>query len=102
MIINEVTIIISLIAFLAVVGLIEGFYLLYRSMNVERTQAVSKRLRNLSASGLSNEEALSLLRRRTFSEVPALTGFWPCFPVPIPWTGCWFSPVWNLPCHGIC
>jgi len=80
MIINEITIIISLIAFLAVVGLIEGFYMLYRSMNVERTQAVSKRLRNLSASGLSNEEAMSLLRRRTFSEVPALNRILAMFP----------------------
>lgn len=80
MIINEVTILISLIAFLAVVGMIEGFYLLYRSMNVERTQAVSKRLRSFSASGLSNEEALSLLRRRTFSEVPLLNRVLASFP----------------------
>ncbi|MED5388287.1 MAG: type II secretion system F family protein [Pseudomonadota bacterium] len=80
MIINEITIVISLIAFLAVVGLIEGFYLLYRSMNVERTQAVSKRLRSLSASGLSNEEALSLLRRRTLSDIPLFNRILAAFP----------------------
>lgn len=66
------TIVISVIAFLAVVGLIEGLYMLYRAMNVERTSAVGKRLQSLSASGLSNEEALSLLRQRNFSEVPLI------------------------------
>ncbi|MQX52984.1 type II secretion system F family protein [Alcanivorax sediminis] len=77
---NESTIVISIIAFLAVVGGIEGFYLLYRSMNVERTKAVSRRLRSLSASGMSNEEAMNLLRRRMFSEVPVINRLLSAFP----------------------
>ncbi|MDX1823114.1 MAG: type II secretion system F family protein [Thiohalomonadales bacterium] len=70
MAITSSTLLISLVAFLAVVGMIEGFYMLYRAMNVERTVVVNKRLRTLSASGLSSEEALSLLRQRNFSEIP--------------------------------
>lgn len=77
---NENTIVISIIAFLAVVGGIEGFYLLYRSMNVERTKAVSRRLRSLSASGMSNEEALNLLRQRMFSEIPVINRLLSSFP----------------------
>lgn len=78
--INENTIVISIITFLAVVGAIEGMYLLYRSMNVGRTHAVGKRLRNFSASGMTNEEAMSLLRKRMLSEVPIINRLLSAFP----------------------
>ncbi|KGD64508.1 type II secretion system protein [Alcanivorax nanhaiticus] len=74
------TIVISVISFLAVVGLIEGLYMMYRAMNVERTSAVGKRLQSLSAAGLSNEEALSLLRQREFSGIPIINRMLMAFP----------------------
>lgn len=78
--INQSTIVISVITFLTVVGVIEGLYLLYRSMNVGRTHAVGKRLRNFSASGMSNEEAMSLLRKRMLSDVPVVNRMLSAFP----------------------
>ncbi|MCM0612009.1 type II secretion system F family protein [Marinobacter sediminum] len=64
--------IISFLAFVAVLALIEGGYLLWRSLNVERSVKVSKRLRAMSAMGMKHREAISILRERHFSEVPFL------------------------------
>lgn len=64
--------IISFVAFLAVLALIEGGYLLWRSLNVERSVKVSKRLRAMSATGMKHHEAVSILRERHFSDIPFL------------------------------
>ncbi|MGD8999959.1 MAG: type II secretion system F family protein [Granulosicoccaceae bacterium] len=65
-------IIVSVLAFLAVVLLLEGFYLLWRALHVEGSQKISRRLRALSAGGSHGKEVFDLLRHRELSSVPLL------------------------------
>jgi tight adherence protein B len=67
-----VVIIVSVLAFLAVVLLLEGFYLLWRALHVEGSQKISRRLRALSAGGSHGKEVFDLLRHRELSSVPLL------------------------------
>lgn len=63
---------ISFVAFVAALALVQGLYMLWQSLNVERTVRVNRRLRSLSAGGVNREQALDLLRQRAFSDMPAL------------------------------
>lgn len=63
---------ISFVAFVAALALVQGGYMLWQSLNVERTVRVNRRLRSLSAGGVSRDQALDLLRQRAFSDLPAL------------------------------
>lgn len=67
-----VTIIISVIAFLAVVALVEGIYMLWRESWLEGRSKIRRRIRNLSAGGGHGNQALELLRSRQFSGDPVL------------------------------
>ncbi|MFO7579130.1 MAG: type II secretion system F family protein [Nitrosomonas halophila] len=64
--------IISFLAFLAAVALVEGLYLVWRSLNVEQTVKINRRIRALSAGGAHGEEVLQLLRHKELSSVPWL------------------------------
>lgn len=64
--------VISFIAFVASMALVQGLYNLWQSLNVERTVRLNRRLRNLSAAGMRHEEALNLLRTRQLSTMPAV------------------------------
>lgn len=63
---------ISFVAFVAALALVQGLYLLWQSLNIERTVRVSRRLRSLSAGGVSRTQTLDLLKQRTFSDLPWL------------------------------
>lgn len=62
--------IISFVAFVTALVLVQGLYMLWQSLSVERTVRVNRRLRNLSAGGVNREQALDLLRHRAFSDMP--------------------------------
>lgn len=64
--------VISFIAFVASLALVQGLYNLYQSLNVERTVRINRRLRNLSAAGMRHEDALTLLRTRQLSTMPSV------------------------------
>lgn len=64
--------VISFIAFVASMALVQGLYNLWQSLNVERTVRLNRRLRNLSAAGMRHEDALNLLRTRQLSSMPAV------------------------------
>lgn len=63
---------ISFVAFVAALSLVQGLYMLWQSLNVERTVRVNRRLRSLSAGGVNREQALDLLRQRALSDMPWL------------------------------
>lgn len=63
---------ISFVAFVTALALVQGLYMLWQSLNVERTVRVNRRLRSLSAGGVNREQALSLLRQRALSDMPWL------------------------------
>lgn len=63
---------ISFVAFVAALALVQGLYMLWQSLNVERAVRVNRRLRSLSAGGVNRDQALDLLRQRAFSDMPAL------------------------------
>lgn len=63
---------ISFAAFIAALAAFEGLYLLWRSLNVEKTVRVNRRLRAMSAAGVPREEAVNVLRDRQMSDVPWL------------------------------
>lgn len=63
---------ISFAAFIAALALVEGLYLLWRGVNIEKTVRVNRRLRAMSAAGVSHSQAVSVLRERVFSDTPWL------------------------------
>ena len=63
---------ISFVAFVTALALVQGLFMLWQSLNVERTVRVNRRLRSLSAGGVNREQALDLLRQRSFSDMPWL------------------------------
>lgn len=70
---NSLVIIASILAFLAVVILVEGLYLLARSMHEEGAARVQRRLRYLSAGGGHGQDvAQHLLKRDVLSDAPVL------------------------------
>lgn len=69
---NLLVYVISFLAFICVLALVEGLYLMWGSLNVERKVKVKRRLRHLSAAGVNQQAAISLLREPKLSENPAL------------------------------
>ncbi|MEW6728594.1 MAG: type II secretion system F family protein [Pseudomonadota bacterium] len=70
---NTLVIIASILAFIAVVVLVEGIYLLARSVQEEGVARVQQRLRNLSAGGGHGEDVVKhLIKQRLLSETPAI------------------------------
>lgn len=67
-----ITILVSVLAFLAVVLLLEGGYMFWRGLHEEGAQKINQRVRALSAGGAHGKEILDLLRHRELSSVPAL------------------------------
>ena len=63
--------VISIIAFIAVIAAIEGLYLFWRSIDIPAVIKVNQRLRELSANGMKQQEAISILRERQYSQIPA-------------------------------
>ncbi|HKJ77854.1 MAG TPA: type II secretion system F family protein [Gammaproteobacteria bacterium] len=74
------SIIVSVIAFLAVVALVEGIYLLWRESWLEGRSKIRRRIRNLSAGGGHGQKALELLRARQLSGDPGLNRFLAAIP----------------------
>ena len=74
------TIIVSVIAFLAVVALVEGIYMLWRESWLEGRSKIRRRVRNLSAGGGHGKQTLELLRARQFSGDPLLNRFLAAIP----------------------
>jgi len=64
-------VIISVLVFVAVVLLLEGFYMMWKSYKGPEARKIEKRLRALSAS-LDNTGQAHLLKQRMLSEVPVL------------------------------
>ncbi|MDT8403033.1 type II secretion system F family protein [Sulfuriflexus sp.] len=69
---NIINIVVSILAFIAVVLMIEGFYLLWRAIHEEGDAKIQKRLRTLSAGGDHGKEILDLIKNRALSSVPIL------------------------------
>ena len=63
---------ISFIAFVAVLLLIEGAYMFYRSLQGDTSLKVNRRLRALSAVGVTTKDAISLLNTKQLSSIPWL------------------------------
>lgn len=61
---------ISFAAFLGALAAVQGLYLLWQGLNVEKTVRVNRRLKAMSAAGLAKGKAISVLREREFSGVP--------------------------------
>jgi tight adherence protein B len=64
---------ISALAFVAIIALIEGGYLLWRSLNIPAALRVSRRLHQLSAAGTSARDTLSILRGDNLSDIPIVS-----------------------------
>lgn len=64
---------ISALGFLAIITLIEGGYLLWRSLNIPVALRVSRRLHQLSAAGGGSRESLSILRGDNLSDIPLVS-----------------------------
>lgn len=64
---------VSALAFVTIIALIEGGYLLWRSLNIPAALRVSRRLHQLSAAGTSSRETLSILRGDNLSDVPIIS-----------------------------
>lgn len=65
---NLLIYVISFLSFIFVLALVEGLHLMWGSLNVERKVKVRRRLRHLSAAGVSDQVAISLLREPKLSE----------------------------------
>lgn len=61
---------ISFAAFLGALAAVQGLYLLWQGLNVEKTVRVNRRLKAMSAAGLAQGKPISVLRERQFSDVP--------------------------------
>lgn len=61
---------ISFAAFLAALAAVQGLYLLWQGLNIEKTVRVNRRLKAMSAVGLAQGKAVSVLRDRQFSDLP--------------------------------
>jgi tight adherence protein B len=72
--VNESTVIyiVSFLVFVSVIALVEGIYLLYREYREGGTAKIHRRLRALSAAGVSSKEMVELLRHRQLSTNPVL------------------------------
>ncbi len=64
---------ISALGFIAIIALIEGGYLLWRSLNIPAALRVSRRLHQLSAAGTTSRESLSILRGDKLSDIPLVS-----------------------------
>ncbi len=69
---NWISYLVYILTFIAVVALVEGLYLWWSSLNVDRKIKVSRRLRLLSAAGVRQDQALNLLKTEALSENPTL------------------------------
>ncbi|TQV63305.1 MAG: type II secretion system F family protein [Halothiobacillaceae bacterium] len=70
---SSLVILVSILAFLAVVILVEGLYLLTRSVHEEGAARVQRRLRHLSAGGAHGKDvARHILKGHELSDAPAL------------------------------
>jgi len=63
---------ISFAAFLGALAAVQGLYLLWQGLNVEKSVRVNRRLKAMSAAGLAQGKAINMLRERQFSDVPAI------------------------------
>lgn len=63
---------ISFAAFLGALAAVQGLYLLWQGLNVEKTVRVNRRLKALSAAGMAQGKAINVLRERQFSDIPAI------------------------------
>lgn len=62
---------ISFAAFLGALAAVQGFYMLYQGLNVEKTTRVNRRLKALEQANLAKGgKSISVLRERQFSDVP--------------------------------
>jgi tight adherence protein B len=71
---GNVSLIISVLIFIAVLLLLEGAYLLWKSHKGPQAKKIESRLRALSASR-DNSQQTQLLKKRMLSEVPAIERF---------------------------
>ncbi len=67
-------------SFVAMVALIEGLYLLWRGLNIPGRNKTNRRLHELYASGVTREEAISLLRSDKLSDHPVLNVIYKSLP----------------------
>lgn len=63
---------ISFVSFVTALALVQGLYMLWQSLNIERTVRVNRRLRSMSAGGVDRSQVLDLLRQRALSDMPWL------------------------------
>jgi tight adherence protein B len=62
--------IISFLAFLAGLGIVQALYLFWRSLNVEEAVKINRRIKAMSAGGAHGKEVLQTIRKKQLSTVP--------------------------------
>lgn len=63
---------ISALAFLAILALVEGLWMLWRALSIPTNVRISRRLHRLYESGIPTAESISILRGHNLSNIPAL------------------------------
>lgn len=74
------TYILAFLIFLALVGLAEAGYLLWRSLHVAEAVKINRRIKAMSAGGAHGEEVLQLLRKDQLSSIPWVDRLLSAFP----------------------
>jgi tight adherence protein B len=62
--------IVSFLAFLAGLGLVQALYLFWRSLNVAEAVKINRRIKALSAGGAHGKEVLQTIRKQQLSSIP--------------------------------
>lgn len=77
---SQVILLVSILAFLTVIALIEGLYMAWRAAVEGTDPKISRRLRRLSAGGGHGKEALELLQQKQLSSHPVLNYIYSSIP----------------------
>lgn len=72
---NWIIYIVLFLTFVAAMALFESIYMTWTGLNIERKVKVRKRLRMLSAGGVSHDQAISLLHEAKLSDNPFINQF---------------------------
>lgn len=64
--------IVSFLAFLAGLGIVQALYLFWRSLNVEEAVKINRRIKALSAGGAHGKEVLQTIRKKQLSSIPLI------------------------------
>ncbi len=74
------TYILAFLIFLALVGIVEALYLVWRALNVAEAVKINRRIKALSAGGAHGKDVLQLLRNTQLSSIPWVDRILTAFP----------------------